>query len=113
MNEIRSSNQGMIFFADIDTYREKHRLLLNALRHVETSFIMPAPTGDDGLSIGPLQIRFFFPSIASQWWILQYSPCTQFNVYTITSQWSQRFCFSRCAYKQLLEWLWLWFGPTF
>ena len=60
MNEIRSSNQGMIFFADIDTYREKHRLLLNALRHVETSFIMPAPTGDDGLSIGPLQIRFFF-----------------------------------------------------
>jgi hypothetical protein len=42
---------------DIDNYREKHRMLLNALRHVETSFIMPAPRGDGGLSIGPLQIR--------------------------------------------------------
>ena len=61
MNEIRSYNQGMIYFADIDTYMEKHMLLLNALRHVETGLIMPAPTGDDGLSIGPLQIRFLFP----------------------------------------------------
>ncbi|KAJ7568195.1 hypothetical protein O6H91_01G022700 [Diphasiastrum complanatum] len=41
---------------DIDKYREKHRLLLNAIRHVETSFIFPAPTGDGGSSIGPLQI---------------------------------------------------------
>ena len=46
------------YFVDIDKYREKHRLLLNALRHVETSFIMPASAGDDSLSIGPLQIRF-------------------------------------------------------
>jgi len=46
------------YLVDIDNYREKHRLLLNALRHVESSFIMPAPIGDGGLSIGPLQIRF-------------------------------------------------------
>ena len=43
---------------DIEEYRIKHRGLLDAMRLVETSFIMPAPVGDDGLSIGPLQIRY-------------------------------------------------------
>lgn len=42
---------------DIDEYRLKYRTLLNGLRQVETSFMMPAPTGDGGDSIGPLQIR--------------------------------------------------------
>eukprot|EP00899_Mesostigma_viride_P005419 jgi/Mesvir1/14879/Mv05488-RA.1 len=41
---------------NVDDYREAHRDLLDALRMVETSFQMPAPDGDDGLSIGPLQI---------------------------------------------------------
>lgn len=51
---------------DIDNYREKHRLLLNALRHVESSFLMPAPIGDGGLSIGPLQISTEYHQDA--WW---------------------------------------------
>ncbi|CAK9190584.1 unnamed protein product [Sphagnum troendelagicum] len=51
---------------EIDNYREKHRMLLNALRHVETSFIMPAPRGDGGLSIGPLQISTAYHTDA--WW---------------------------------------------
>eukprot|EP00897_Mesotaenium_endlicherianum_P005139 jgi/Mesen1/4653/ME000241S03693 len=40
----------------MEVYREKHRVFLDALRWVETSHIMPAPVGDEGLSIGPLQI---------------------------------------------------------
>ncbi|GBG65517.1 hypothetical protein CBR_g51112 [Chara braunii] len=42
---------------DVEEYRQSHRIFLDALRLVETSNIMPAPKGDDGLSIGPLQIR--------------------------------------------------------
>eukprot|EP00898_Chlorokybus_atmophyticus_P009104 jgi/Chlat1/9195/Chrsp97S08462 len=42
--------------SDIDKYREEHRELLKALRYIETSNIYPAPDGDDGFSIGPLQI---------------------------------------------------------
>lgn len=43
--------------ADLNVYRHRLRVLLDAMRYVETSFIMPAPSGDNGLSIGPLQIR--------------------------------------------------------
>ena len=47
----------VVVSADVDEYRAKHRSLLDAMRRIETSFIMPAPVGDGGLSIGPLQIR--------------------------------------------------------
>ena len=60
LKQQHDNNIAFCYLADIDNYREKHRLLLNALRHVESSFIMPAPIGDGGLSIGPLQIRFDF-----------------------------------------------------
>ncbi|BBN14129.1 hypothetical protein MPTK1_6g09090 [Marchantia polymorpha subsp. ruderalis] len=51
---------------DIDEYRHNYRVLLNGLRDVETSFIMPAPTGDGGMSIGPLQISTAYHTDA--WW---------------------------------------------
>ena len=43
---------------DVEYYRScaRTRPLLDALRMVETSNIMPAPVGDGGASIGPLQI---------------------------------------------------------
>lgn len=63
--EAEEGNFYSFIVADIDNYREKHRILLNALRHVESSFIMPAPIGDGGLSIGPLQIRFVWNVLSS------------------------------------------------
>lgn len=80
---------------DIDKYREKHRLLLNALRHVETSFIMPAPTGDDGLSIGPLQISTEYHQDA--WWqagnTVKYEHCEEVDYAerTVINYWL-RYC---------------------
>ncbi|CAI7875221.1 unnamed protein product [Closterium sp. NIES-53] len=53
--------------SDIDSYRKRYRVLLDAMRYVETSFIEPAPVGDDGLSIGPLQISNDYHTDA--WWL--------------------------------------------
>ncbi|CAI5536183.1 unnamed protein product [Closterium sp. Naga37s-1] len=52
---------------NIDSYRKRYRVLLDAMRYVETSFIEPAPVGDDGLSIGPLQISNDYHTDA--WWL--------------------------------------------
>ncbi|XP_024375858.1 uncharacterized protein [Physcomitrium patens] len=80
---------------DIDNYREKHRLLLNALRHVESSFIMPAPIGDNGLSIGPLQISTEYHQDA--WWqassTVKYEHCEEVDYAerTVINYWL-RYC---------------------
>eukprot|EP00245_Coleochaete_scutata_P005105 TRINITY_DN18398_c0_g1_i1.p1 TRINITY_DN18398_c0_g1~~TRINITY_DN18398_c0_g1_i1.p1 ORF type:complete len:345 (-),score=69.11 TRINITY_DN18398_c0_g1_i1:389-1423(-) len=52
---------------DIDEYRKTHRSFLNALRYVESSNILPAPKGDGGMSIGPLQISADYHTDA--WWL--------------------------------------------
>ena len=49
-------NNHFTLSADVDTLRWQFRHLLEAMRWVETSHIMPAPVGDNGMSIGPLQI---------------------------------------------------------
>lgn len=80
---------------DIDEYRKKHRILLNALREVESSFIMPAPTGDGGLSIGPLQISREYHTDA--WWLtthdVNYESCNNvdYSERTVIKYWL-RYC---------------------
>ncbi|XP_024520083.1 uncharacterized protein LOC9662026 isoform X1 [Selaginella moellendorffii] len=51
---------------DVDEYRQRHRLLLDAMRDVESSSMVPAPIGDGGRSIGPLQISTDYHEDA--WW---------------------------------------------
>ncbi|KAL2620765.1 hypothetical protein R1flu_000970 [Riccia fluitans] len=61
---------------DVDEYRCNYRMLLNGLREVESSFAMPAPKGDDGMSIGPLQISTAYHTDA--WWQANHSPKYEF-----------------------------------
>eukprot|EP00271_Cylindrocystis_brebissonii_P013393 TRINITY_DN33185_c0_g1_i1.p1 TRINITY_DN33185_c0_g1~~TRINITY_DN33185_c0_g1_i1.p1 ORF type:complete len:355 (-),score=43.63 TRINITY_DN33185_c0_g1_i1:905-1969(-) len=80
---------------DTNAYREKHRGLLDAMRLVETSFIMPAPVGDDGLSIGPLQISHDYHTDA--WWLAKnptlYEHCedVDYSERTVINYWL-RYC---------------------
>jgi len=80
---------------DMDEYRKKHRILLNALRDVESSFMMPAPTGDGGLSIGPLQISRDYHTDA--WWLttqgVNYESCNDvdYSERTVIKYWL-RYC---------------------
>lgn len=80
---------------NVDHYREKHRGLLDGMRLVETSFIMPAPVGDDGLSIGPLQISHDYHTDA--WWLANtpamYEDCedVEYSERTVINYWL-RYC---------------------
>ena len=49
--------KGFRVTCDVDEYRGRYQGLLAALRRVETGNALPAPAGDGGMSIGPLQIQ--------------------------------------------------------
>ena len=49
--------KGFRVTSGVDEYRGRYRGLLAALRSVETGNALPAPAGDGGMSIGPLQIQ--------------------------------------------------------